>query len=51
MTVDKAKVKAKAPVTLEDLQRKEAPVDKDNLTMRMVSFRLVSTDAESATIR
>jgi hypothetical protein len=49
--VDKSKAKAKAPVTLEDLQRKEAPVDKDNLTTRMVSIRLVPQDAESATIR
>jgi hypothetical protein len=49
--VDKSKAKAKAPVTLEDLQRKEAPVDKDNLTTRMVSIQLVPQDAESATIR
>ena len=39
------------PVTLEDLQRKQAPVNKDNLTTRMVSIRLIPADENSATIK
>jgi hypothetical protein len=45
------KAKPTAPVTLEDLQRKQTIVDKHNLTTRMVSIRLTPADADSPTIR
>ena len=40
-----------APVTLEDLNRKETLIDKDDLTVRMITICLDPTDIESATIR
>ena len=40
-----------APVTLEDLKRKETPIDKDDLTVRMITVRLDPTYVDSATIR
>ena len=44
--------KLTAPITLEDLNRKETPVGKDDLTVRMITIRLiVPTDDDSATIK
>ena len=44
-------IKLTAPITLEDLKRKEAPVGKDDLTVRMITIRLVPTDDDYATIK
>ena len=44
-------IKLTAPITLEDLNRKETPVGKDDLTVRMITIRLVPTDDDSATIK
>ena len=42
---------ARAPVTLADLQAKEAPYEKGSLTSRSVSIRLIPADADSTTIK
>jgi hypothetical protein len=40
-----------APISIDDLIRKEPPVNKYDLTTRQVSVRLIPTDADSTTIR
>ena len=40
-----------APVTLEDIQRKDSPVDKDDTNVRMITIRVDPTDVDSATIK
>ena len=49
--ISATKAKTSAPVTLEDLQRKQPPVDKDSVTTRQVSIRLIPDDDDSTTIR